>query len=189
MKLVVGLGNPGRKYSETRHNVGFMVAAKLMPMIQATSVKQRFEGDYAEGQIDGRKVCILCPATYMNASGTSVRKAVDFLKLSAEDVLVICDCLSLPLGQLRVRSKGSSGGQKGLADVIRHLGTEAIPRLRIGIDPAPPGWAVPDYVLSKFRKSEQHTIDGATETAAHAACDWVLHGIEHCMNQFNVKQT
>lgn len=189
MKLVVGLGNPGSRYSGTRHNVGFMTAAKLVSMVGAAGVKTRFEGDVAEGQIDSEKLVVLCPLTFMNASGQSVRKAFDFYKLTPADVLVVCDDINLPLGQLRIRGKGSSGGQKGLADIIRCLGTEAVPRLRIGIDPPPPGWAVPDYVLSKFRRGEQGEIERATELAAMAAADWVTQGLDHCMSRYNVKKS
>ena len=189
MKLVVGLGNPGSRYNETRHNVGFMTAAKLVSMIGAAGVKTRFEGEVAEGQVDGEKLVVLCPLTYMNASGQSVRKAFDFYKLTPADVLVVCDDINLPLAQLRIRGKGSSGGQKGLADIVRCLGTEAVPRLRIGIDPPPPGWAVPDYVLSKFRRGEQGEIEKATELAAMAAADWATHGLDHCMSRYNVKKS
>lgn len=188
MKLVVGLGNPGSRYAETRHNVGFMVAARLVVMMGADGVRNRFSGEVAEGRIGGEKAAVLCPGIYMNASGQSVRKALDFYKLLPADVLVICDDMNLPLGQLRIRAKGSSGGQKGLADIIRQLGTEEVPRLRIGIDPAPPGWAVPDYVLSKFRPGEQEPVQQAIELAAHAAYDWGANGIDYCMSHYNVKK-
>lgn len=188
LKLIVGLGNPGRRYEQTRHNVGFMVAAKLAPMIGAGSVKQKFLGELVEGQLDGMKTAVLCPGTFMNASGQSVRQAFDFYRLTPADVLVVCDDLNLPLAQLRIRGKGSSGGQKGLADIVRHLASEEIPRLRIGIEPAPPGWAVPDYVLSKFRKSEAKEVEAATTQAAYAAVDWVTRGIGYCMNHYNVKK-
>lgn len=188
MKLVVGLGNPGKRYAETRHNLGFMVVQKLVPMVAASGFKDRFDGEYADAMVDGVKVGLLCPTTFMNASGRSVRKAVDFLRLVPEEVLVIVDCLSLPLGQLRIRGGGSSGGQKGLGDILRHLGTEDVPRLRIGIDPAPPGWDVADYVLSTFRPSERAVINQALESAAHAACLWVTAGLEACMNAYNGKQ-
>lgn len=186
--MIVGLGNPGSRYQNTRHNVGFMAAAKLLPMIGSPAIKSRFDGDVAEGVVDGTKMIVLCPATFMNASGQSVRKALEFYKLEPADVLVICDDMNLPLAQLRIRAKGSSGGQKGLADIIRLLGTEEVPRLRIGIDPPPPGWAVPDYVLSKFRRSEEDQVEWSVHTAAHAATDWVVHGMNYCMNQYNVKK-
>ncbi|QEG39895.1 aminoacyl-tRNA hydrolase [Roseimaritima ulvae] len=185
MKLVIGLGNPGRRYQQTRHNVGFAVAQQLTNMVGGDTPRTRFEGELVEGSVDGTKVGLLCPMTYMNASGQSVRKAVDFYKLNATDILVVCDDLNLSLGRLRIRAKGSAGGQKGLADIIRHLGTDQFPRLRIGIDPAPPGWAVPDYVLGKFKPSELPTIEDAIQQAALAAADWVQHGTEFCMNRYN----
>ncbi len=185
MKLLVGLGNPGRRYEQTRHNVGFAVMTEMIGMVGGDTPRTRFEGELVEGSLAGEKVVLLCPMTYMNASGQSVRKAVDFYKLAATDVLVVCDDLNLSLGRLRVRAKGSAGGQKGLADVIRHLGTESVPRLRIGIDPAPDGWAIPDYVLSKFKPGEQTTIADAVQTASRAAADWVEQGIAFCMNRYN----
>lgn len=188
IRLVVGLGNPGSKYENTRHNIGFMVARKLLAMVAADGVKTKFEGEIAEGSVGSTKTLVLCPTTYMNSSGKSVRKALDFYKLSPSDVLVICDDMNLTLGQLRIRGKGSSGGQKGLGDIIRLLGTEDVPRLRVGIDPPPPGWIVTDYVLSKFKRSEEDTVANAVENAAHAAVDWVTHGIDHCMNHFNTKK-
>lgn len=188
MKLVVGLGNPGSKYENTRHNIGFMVAAKLATMIRADGVRVRFEGEFTEGMVGSVKALVLCPTTYMNSSGKSVRKALDFYKLSPADVLVICDDMNLPLGQLRVRGKGSSGGQKGLGDIIRMLGTEEVPRLRIGVDSPPPGWAVTDYVLSKFKRGEEADVGHAIESAAHAAVDWIGQGVAYCMNQYNVKK-
>lgn len=187
MKLIVGLGNPGRRYAETRHNIGFMVAAKLAGLVDGSAPRSRFDGDLSEGIVGSEKVGVLCPSTFMNASGKSVRKAVDFYKLAPADVLVVCDDMNLPIGRLRIRAKGSAGGQKGLADIIRHLQSDEIPRLRIGIDPPPPGWAVPDYVLSTFKRSEQPEVDAATERAAHAAVDWVRHDMAFCMNQYNAK--
>lgn len=185
MKLIVGLGNPGKRYVATRHNVGFMVAAKLAAEIGASAPKDRFQGEIAEGMVDDTKVVILCPSTYMNASGQSVRKAVDFFKLEASDVLVVCDDFNLALGRLRIRAKGSSGGQKGLADIIRVLGTEEVARLRVGIDPPPPNWAVPDYVLSKFGKDDEPVIEAATDRAAKASADFVRLTMLECMNTYN----
>ncbi|EMI21282.1 peptidyl-tRNA hydrolase [Rhodopirellula maiorica SM1] len=187
MKLIVGLGNPGQKYEQTRHNVGFMAADKIAGLISASPSKVRFEGLWAEGNHRGEKLAILWPQTFMNASGKSVRKAIDFFKLTPEEIVVICDDLNLPCGRLRLKASGSSGGQKGLADIIRHLGSESFPRLKIGIDRPPEGWEVVDYVLGRFNKSEQQTIDEATTQAAYAAMDWATNGITQTMTEYNSK--
>lgn len=185
MKLIVGLGNPGRKYEQTRHNVGFIVAAKLAVLTSAGTPKTKFEGELAESSIAGEKVAILCPHTYMNASGRSVRKAIDFYKLDLEDLLVICDDLNLPSGRLRIRPSGSAGGQNGIKDIIRHLGSESFPRLRVGIGRPPDGWTVTDYVLGKFSKTEHEQFEQATTRAAHAAIGFVSDGIVQAMSQYN----
>jgi PTH1 family peptidyl-tRNA hydrolase len=187
MKLIVGLGNPGRKYAETRHNVGFVVAAKIMPKIGAMSVREKFNGELAEGAVDGQKVAVLCPMTFMNASGSSVRKAIDFYKIepASDDLLVICDDLNLPCGRLRIRRGGSAGGQKGLADVIRMLATDQVPRLRIGIDRPPAQMEVVDYVLGKIEPDNRELIEQVCDTAANAAFDWIRGGTAQCMNRYN----
>jgi peptidyl-tRNA hydrolase, PTH1 family len=193
MKLIVGLGNPGKKYEQTRHNVGFMVAAKVASLAVADPSKVRFEGEFAEGVTPRQsgsgatqeKLAILCPHTYMNASGKSVRKACDFYKLEASEVLVICDDVDLAAGRLRVRGSGSAGGQRGLADIIRHLGTDQVSRLRLGIGRPPHGWETADYVLGKFNKQEIDTFEQATTNAAHAALDWASGGIAFAMNRHN----
>ena len=184
MKLIVGLGNPGRQYEQTRHNVGFVAAAKVASLIGASPSKNRFEGEIAEG-VAGEKLVILWPQTYMNASGQSVRKACDFYKLSPTDLLVICDDLNLASGRLRIRASGSAGGQKGLADIIRHLGTDAFARLRIGIGRPPEGWEATDYVLGKFSKAEQDKMESSTTDAARAAIQWASEGIGLVMNRYN----
>ncbi|MFK8114786.1 MAG: aminoacyl-tRNA hydrolase [Rubripirellula sp.] len=190
MKLIVGLGNPGRKYEQTRHNVGFMVVSKVAGLIGAGPVKEKFSGEVAEGMAGksglGLKVVLLCPHTFMNGSGKSVRKACDFYKLLPEDLLVVCDDLNLGTGRIRIRATGSAGGQKGLADTIRHLGTEAFPRLRIGIDRPPPHWDVPDYVLGKFAEEEKDKVEASIDAAARAALDWAIDGIDVAMNRHNI---
>ena len=185
MKLVVGLGNPGRKYQQTRHNVGFMVAEQLAIKIGASGVKTRFEGEYAEGSVGGEKIALLCPHTFMNASGRSVRQACQFYKLPTENLLVICDDLDLETGRLRLRSSGSAGGQKGLADIIRHLETEAFSRLKVGIGRPPVGWTVTDYVLGKFTSGEKKVIEPIIDQAANAAVTWATEGVTSAMNRFN----
>jgi len=128
---------------------------------------------------------LLCPHTYMNLSGASVLLARDFYKIENEDLIVVCDDFNLPLAKLRFRAKGSSGGQKGLADVIRRLGTEAFPRMRIGIGPPPHEWDVADYVLSKFKKEDKQEIDSLISTAVMALGDWVEQSVDYCMNRYN----
>lgn len=186
MKLIVGLGNPGRKYEQTRHNVGFIVADKVAVLSSAGLAKIKFEGELSESSIGGQKVGILCPQTYMNASGQSVRKALDFYKLELNDILVVCDDLNLASGRLRIRSSGSAGGQNGIKDIIRHLGSESFPRLRVGIGRPPDGWTVTDYVLGKFSKAEHETFEAATTRAAHAVIDFVNDGIDQTMSRYNV---
>jgi len=185
MKLVVGLGNPGRKYEGTRHNVGYAVVAELARRYAAGRPKGKFHGETVEVDVAGQRVVLLCPTTYMNRSGASVAAAKDFYKLADEDLLIVCDDINLPLAQLRVRTKGSSGGQKGLADVIGRLGSEEVPRLRIGVGAPPEGWDAVGYVLGKFSKDEQSEMENAVDKAADAVIVWVRDGIAVCMNQYN----
>lgn len=185
MKLVVGLGNPGRKYERTRHNIGFTVLAELACRYGQTRAKTRFKGETVEATIAGDAILLLCPHTFMNLSGTSVQLARDFYQLANDNLLVVCDDFHLPLGRLRFRTQGSAGGQKGLADIIRHLGGEQFSRLRMGIDPPPEDWDVADYVLSRFRTGEREVMTAAVDRAASAVADWVAHGTDYCMNQYN----
>ena len=127
----------------------------------------------------------MCPITYMNRSGASVLAARDFYKLELSDLLIVCDDFSLPLAKIRVRAKGSSGGQKGLEDVIRRLGSNEFSRLRIGVGSPPEQWDVADYVLSKFTTKEHDEVDTVIKQAADAAACWVREGIDKCMNQYN----
>ncbi len=151
------------------------------------SPKEKFNGELIEGSCDGEKVVVLRPQTFMNASGDSVRRAIDFYKLdpAGDDLLVICDDLNLPCGKLRIRRGGSAGGQKGLADVIRVLATDQVPRLRLGIDRPPEPMEVVDYVLGKFGPGERSLIDSTYDLAVNAVLDWVKHGTSHCMNRYN----
>src|SRR5207249_3000694 len=149
-KLVVGLGNPGRKYEETLHNIGFEVVDRLAEGGSGARFARKFDGLLAETEIDFHRVLLLKPETFMNLSGRSVRQAVRFYQLEVADLLVICDDLSLPLGRLRLRGGGSDGGQKGLRDIAAQLGSEDYARLRIGIGDRGPIDAS-DFVLSRFR--------------------------------------
>ena len=185
MKLLVGLGNPGRKYEGTRHNVGFVVLAEVARRHGAGKPRMAFEGETVEVTLAGERTILLCPHTFMNRSGHSVVLARDFYKLSNEDLIVVCDDFNLPLAKLRFRTKGSSGGQKGLADVIRSLGTDEFSRLRFGVGEVPEGWDAVDYVLSKFRKEELPELEPAVWRAADALEVWVRDGMQECMNRFN----
>ena len=185
MKLVVGLGNPGRRYEGTRHNVGFAVLAELARKFGTGRLKSKFQGEVVEADFHGQRALLLCPTTYMNNSGASVQVACDFYKMPHEQLLVVCDDLNLPLAKLRFRAKGSSGGQKGLADVIRRLGAEQFARLRIGIGSPPEGWEATDYVLGKFTRQQMPEIEQAVWQAADAVALWARDGIERCMNQYN----
>jgi len=185
MKLVVGLGNPGRKYQDTRHNIGYHVLGELARKFATSTVRNKFHGEVVEANLSGAKALLLSPTTYMNRSGTSVQAAKAFFKISNEDLVIVCDDLNLPLAKLRFRAKGSSGGQKGLADIIRCLATEEFPRLRIGVGTPPPGWSWPDFVLSKFTKNEIDDIDRAAREAADALAVWASEGVDACMNRYN----
>jgi PTH1 family peptidyl-tRNA hydrolase len=185
MKVVVGLGNPGKKYEDTRHNVGFRVAAELARRHGAGTPRAKFQSEVVEGAFEQEKLLLMCPITYMNRSGASVLAARDFFKLDLSDLLVVCDDFSLPLAKIRIRAKGSSGGQKGLEDVIRRLGSNEFSRLRIGIGSPPEQWDVADYVLSKFTTEERDEVDTAIQRAADAAEEWMREGIDKCMNHYN----
>lgn len=185
-RLVVGLGNPGAKYDGTRHNVGFEVLQKVSEQTHADSPRSKFEGQIAATTVGEQALLLLWPLTYMNNSGRCVQAAASFYKIDVElDLLVVCDDLSLPTGKLRMRPKGSAGGQKGLNDILRCLGTQAVPRLRIGIDQPPPRWETADYVLGKFRADERKIVTQAVDEAAVAVRDWCLHGLDYCMNHVN----
>lgn len=185
MKLVVGLGNPGRKYKGTRHNVGFEVLAELAERCGTGRPKAKFHGEVVEADLGGESALLLCPHTYMNNSGNSVQPARDFFKLQNRDLLVVCDDFNLPLARLRFRPRGSAGGQKGLADIIRRLATEEFSRLRIGVGPLPEGWDAAAYVLGRFGQDEAAQIEDAVECAAEAVLVWARDGIDYCMNQYN----
>lgn len=185
MKLIVGLGNPGNKYQGTRHNIGFEIVDLLAQRHAADSGRTKFDGLVQECLIDGHRTLLLKPQTYMNLSGRSVRQAVDFYKIPSEDLLVVCDDFQLDLGTLRFRRRGSDGGQKGLADTIRQLGTDEFPRLRLGIGPVPERWNAVDFVLGKFSPAEQKLLEDERIRICNSVDAWVSQGITEAMNQFN----
>ena len=186
MKLVVGLGNSGVRYRKNRHNVGYMVLAELAERFHENRPQSKFHGDLLKiSEPGGEPLLLLAPTTYMNRSGLSVGEAVAFYKMPTSDVLVVCDDLNLPFNKLRFRSEGSSGGQKGLADILRVLGTENVPRLRIGIGTPPGQMDAADYVLMNFTEKEQPEMNVTLKQAADAVLCWVNHGIGEAMNRYN----
>ena len=184
MKVVVGLGNPGSKYAGTRHNVGFDVVDYLAAAPGCSSFRDRFEALVAETKEGDATVLLVKPLTFMNLSGRAVRAVLDFYKLPVEQVLVVCDDFNLPLGKLRVRARGSHGGQNGLRNIQDQLGTDAYARLRIGVGQPTVGDAV-DHVLSRFKPGERAAAQDAVANAAQAVLVWVRSGTEACMNRFN----
>lgn len=184
MRVVVGLGNPGKQYHGTRHNVGFAVIDALAAAPSVGAFQSRFQAQIAESFEGDHKVLFVKPETFMNLSGRSVRQVIDFYQVPLTDLLVVCDDVNLPPGKLRIRAKGSHGGHNGLRDIQSHLGTTDYPRLRIGVGGAEEGQLV-GHVLSRFRPSERPVIDEAVSLAAQAVAVWIQQDIEVCMNRFN----
>ena len=184
MRMIAGLGNPGKEYANTRHNVGFKVIDMLCETFEIEIDKKNFGARLGKGQVGGKDVLMLKPWQYMNLSGRSVADSIGFYKINLSDVLVILDDMWLEPGQIRLREKGSAGGHNGLADVIEKLGTENVPRLRVGIGQAPPDGAV-DYVLSEPDKKNAVLVDEGVQRAKEAAICWLEEGIEAAMTKFN----
>lgn len=187
MKVIVGLGNPGGKYEGTRHNVGFEVLYELARKWQASGVTRAHEAEIAEVHVAGEKTLLVAPQTFMNLSGRSVGSLMKFYKVGLEDLLVISDDLNLPCGQLRLRASGSSGGQKGIRDIIAHLGTEDFPRLRVGIGRPPGRMDVSTFVLKRFLAEERETMDLTVRDAVDAVELWLREGVTAAMNKVNTK--
>lgn len=187
MKIIVGLGNPGMKYALTRHNVGFWVIDQLSHHWGIPVSKEKWKAEVGEGVVNGEKVVLIKPLTYMNLSGESVRPAMDWLKADLEDLCVIYDDLDMPPGKIRLRLKGSSGGHNGMKSIIHHLGTDQFKRLKVGIGRPPGRMPVPDYVLSRFSKEEQSVIDDAIDRSAKAMNSWLDSTFSEVMNIYNVR--
>ena len=184
MKLVVGLGNPDRQYTETRHNIGFRVVEQIANTAGGGNWSARFDGLMCDVRLGAEKLLLLKPMTYMNRSGRSVRSAIDFFKVELADVLIICDDVNLSLGKLRLRSGGSAGGNNGLKDIIQHLGTEEFPRLRVGVG-APRLVEMVDHVLGEFGSAEKKLAEDCVIEAGRAAERWCQAGLAIAMNEFN----
>ena len=189
MKIIAGLGNPGREYGNTRHNVGFEVIAKLAYDYNIDMNRSKFKAVMGEGRIGFEKVVLLQPITYMNLSGECLREAVNFYKCDKKDIIVVCDDINLPLTYIRVRAKGTDGGQKGLRNIMYQLGYDDFTRVRIGVGEKPKDWDLKDYVLSKFTKEEEKDIikgitDGADAVSMIVRADG---DVSEAMNKYNKK--
>ena len=184
--LLVCLGNPGDKYENTRHNVGFMVADEIAERQSKPIQRLKFKALTNVLTISGEKVLVMKPITYMNLSGEAVRQAADFYKVPPERVLVVSDDTALPVGKLRIRVKGSAGGHNGLKSIIQHLGTDQFPRLRVGVGEKPhPDYDLADWVLGKFVGEDKKAIDAAVKRAADAVECILAEGIDRGMGKFN----
>ena len=184
--LLVCLGNPGDKYENTRHNVGFMVADEVAERQSKPIQRLKFKALTNVLSISGEKVLVMKPITYMNLSGEAVRQAADFYKIPPDRVLVISDDTALALGRLRIRTKGSAGGHNGLKNIIQHLGTDQFPRLRVGVGEKPhPDCDMADWVLGKFTGEDKKTIEAAVKRAADAVECILAEGIDRGMGKFN----
>ena len=190
MKLIVGLGNPGAEYRNTRHNIGFMVIDKLAEKFGVDVQKKMMRAVTGQGLLDGQKVVLAKPQTYMNLSGQAVVALMNWYKLSPQDLLVICDDLNLDAGRLRLRKKGSDGGHNGLKSITQELGTGDFPRMRLGIGrPSHPGHEQVSFVLGKFGAQDADVLAEVIGRAFEAVAAWTVKGIDAAMNEFNrVKQ-
>lgn len=186
MKAVIGLGNPGRDYKWTRHNVGYEVVNKLAYDNNIDINREKFRAVTGEGHIGFEKVIFIEPITYMNLSGESVREFVSFYKLEPEDIIVVCDDINLPVGSVRIRQKGSDGGQKGLRNIIYQLGYDNFTRVRVGVGEKPPKWDLANYVLSKFTDEEHDGIIKGITDAGDAITMIIKDGnTQRAMNTYN----
>ena len=184
--LIVFLGNPGPKYACTRHNAGFMAGDALAKKLGVSIDRLRFRALTAAAEINGEKVLLMKPQTFMNLSGEAVSEAARFYKIPPEHVLVVSDEISLPLGKLRVRPKGSAGGHNGLKSIIASLGSDAFPRIRIGVGAPPhPDYDMADWVLSVVRNQDLEDMLAASDRAAEAVTTYISNGPERAMNRFN----
>lgn len=187
MKLIVGLGNPGVRYQNTRHNAGFMVLDRLAEKAGVTLSKEKFEGKYCKTRIKGEDVILLKPETFMNNSGFSVRACMDFFKIAPEDLLIIYDDLDTDVGSIRLRAQGSAGGHNGMKSVITCVLTDTFDRIKVGIG-RDPKIRIIDYVLTRFKEEEKKDLEDAVEKAAQAAWYSIDHSFSDTMNRYNVRK-
>ncbi|HWQ70996.1 MAG TPA: aminoacyl-tRNA hydrolase [Desulfitobacteriaceae bacterium] len=184
MKTIIGLGNPGTEYAKTRHNIGFAALDRLVKDLNLV-FRAKYQGLVAEGQIAGERVLFLKPQTFMNLSGYSVREAVNFYKLAAEDLLVLHDDIDIPFGKIRLRNHGSAGGHNGIRSIIEVLGTETFWRVKIGVNRPPEQWDTARYVLSPFSPEELRDLEEILDRVEKAAILWAGGNQNKAMNLYN----
>lgn len=185
MKIIVGLGNPDARYQGTRHNVGFSVIYAIADEYDIKVDTRKHKALIGKGMIGSEKVILAMPMTYMNLSGESVRELVDYYKCSIDDIIVIYDDISLDVGKLRIRAKGSAGGHNGIKNIISHLGTDVFPRIKVGVGEKPAKMDLADYVLGRFTKEEQPVIRECAERAVQAVRTIIDEDIQSAMNKYN----
>ena len=189
MYLIVGLGNPGRQYEATRHNMGFDVIDKLVEEYNVPQSGVKFNAMYGKGRIEGQPVILMKPLSYMNLSGGPVRDMANYFKIDPEtEMIVIYDDISLDVGQLRIRAKGSAGGHNGMKNIIAHLGSQVFPRIKVGVGEKPAKYDLADYVLGHFSKGEAKLMDEGYDHAVHAVELIVSGQINEAMNEYNRKK-
>ncbi len=189
MFCIVGLGNPERKYENTRHNIGFDVIDAIAEKYSIAVRERGFRALFGKGAVEGQRVILLKPQTYMNLSGESVREITDYFKIDPEEeLIVISDDVSLEVGGIRIRKKGSAGGHNGLKNIIEHLGTEKFQRIRIGVGEKPKEWDLADYVLGRFSGEDREKIDESIAEAVKALETMLTEGADAAMNKYNRKK-
>ena len=187
MYIIAGLGNPGKEYMGTRHNAGFSVIDELADKYNISVDTAKHKGLIGKGVIAGQKVILVKPMTYMNNSGECIREVMDYYKCDIDDFIVIFDDISLDVGKLRLRAKGSAGGHNGIKDIIRQLGTEKFLRIKVGVGAKPKGWDLADHVLGRFSTEDRKLVDEAIEKAAKAVDIMISQGVDAAMNEYNRK--
>ena len=185
MKWIVGLGNPGGKYAQNRHNVGFMAIDRFAERHGIAVTSNKYKSLYGEGFVDGVKVALLKPMTYMNLSGEAVRAFMDYTKSSVEEGIVVYDDLDTEFGQIRLRYQGSPGGHNGIKSIVQHTGTQTFNRIRIGVSRPAPGYVIADYVLSDFSKAEREGLADVLDKSANALTDSLSQAFEKVMAKYN----
>lgn len=184
--LVVGLGNPGIQYEYTRHNAGFMAVDRFMNAQNAEFTKSKMQSVLGECKFDGNRILVIKPQTFMNGSGSAVSTVAKFYKIPSNRIIVICDDVNLDIGKIRIRRKGSDGGQKGMRDIISHIATSEIPRIKIGVGKKPhPEYNLADWVLSKFPEDSQKDLETVLDKSVAAINEIILNGIDSAMNKYS----